>query len=128
MPSNEEIAATTNKALNRLTKWRKVFAARVLGRQTMTLCKSSSEAPGPVVGLQDQFELTMILRVELNALAGLLIAKGVFTAAEFTEHTGKEADILAKAYEHSFPGFKAVDTGLDINMSLANDTMNNWPT
>src|SRR5258707_10424244 len=56
-------------ALNRLTKWRTHYAGWQLG----TRAKGDPESDA----VRDHRELTMLLRVELTALTGLLMRKGV---------------------------------------------------
>lgn len=105
-------------ALNRLTKWRTVFAGWQLG----TRAKGDPECDA----VRDHREVTMLMRCELNALAGLLIEKGVFTVEEFQRRLDSEADHLSAQYARKFPGFKATDDGIDMNLAIARDTMRGW--
>ncbi len=105
-------------AVERLCKWRAVFTGWQLGT------REKGDAEGDAV--RDHREVTMLLRAELNAVTQLLIAKGVFTAHEFTLQLDIEAEHLSKAYEKKFPGFKAVDEGMTMNLALARDTMRGW--
>ncbi|HEX8867345.1 MAG TPA: hypothetical protein VF821_16930, partial [Lentzea sp.] len=52
-------------------------------------------------------------------LTGLLIKKGLFDAAEFTEALGKEADQLSRDYERVFPGMEAIDEGIRMTPEAA---------
>lgn len=107
-----------SKALNRLAKWRTVFAGWQLG----TRAKGDPECDA----VRDHRELTLMLRAELNALVALMVAKKVFTAEEYNAQLDIEADHLSKSFEKRFPGFKATDYGLDVNVALARDTMQGW--
>jgi hypothetical protein len=106
------------KTLNRLTKWRSVFAGWQLGTRTDTdpECRA----------VRDHREITILMRAELSALVNLLAAKGVFTAAEYEAALMVEADALDKAYQAQFPGFRSSDSGMVINPALAKDTMAGW--
>lgn len=105
-------------ALNRLAKWRAVFAGWQLG----TRPKGEPECDA----VRDHRELTLLMRAELSALEGLLIAKGVFTAQELASQIDIEADLYCKALQKRFPGFKATDYGMEVNTSIAADTMRGW--
>jgi len=104
--------------LNRLGKWRTVFAGWQLG----TRAKGDPESDA----LRHHREATMLLRADVNALTAMLIKKGVFTAAEYTEQVQDEARHLCSEYERRFPGFKATDDGLSINTAIARDTTAGW--
>lgn len=107
-------------ALQRLAKWRTVFAGWQLG----TRDKADPEA----AAVRDHRELTMIMRAELSALTGLMIEKGVFTAQEFSDALEAEADLLSKDYEKRFPGVRATDTGIEMNVAVMREhgTMEGW--
>jgi hypothetical protein len=104
--------------IERLGKWRSVFAGWQLGTRP--------NADPECAAVRDHRELSMALRADANALAALLIAKGVFTAEEFTTQLQDEAQYLCREYERRFPGFKAADYGMDINVAIARDTMAGW--
>lgn len=95
-------------AIERLCKWRNVFVSWQLG----TRLKEDPEASA----LRDHRELTILLRAEVTALSSLLIAKGVFTAEEFTRQLAEEAELLNQAYEKKFPGFTAHLHGIEIDL------------
>lgn len=105
-------------ALNRLCKWRVVFVGWQLG----TRVKGDPEADA----VKDMNEQRILQRVELNALAALLIKKGVFTIDEFNEELIVEAGELEKAFQRKFPGYRASDTGMIINPAIAADTTRGW--
>jgi hypothetical protein len=109
---------TNTDWIERLGKWRTVFAGWQLGT------RPKGEPEGDAV--RDHRELSMALRAEVSALTQLLIAKGVFTAREYTDQVQDEAQHLCRAYEQKFPGFKATDYGMEINAEIARDTMAGW--
>lgn len=71
--------------VNRLAKWRTVFAGWQLG----TRPKSDQECQA----VRDAAEARLIMRAELSGITALLIAKGVFTAEEFGAQLNVEANI-----------------------------------
>lgn len=91
-------------ALNRLCKWRAIFAGWQLG----TRKKGDPECDA----VRDHREVTIVMRAEITAVTQLLIAKGVFTLEEFDAQVITEAGYLERAYENIFPGVKATDAGL----------------
>lgn len=104
-------------ALNRLAKWRGVFAGWQLG----TRPKGDPESDA----IRDHREATILLRAEGNALVQLLIAAGVFTAEQWAAQLETEADLLCVAYEDRFPGIRAVNEGL-VYDGRAVETMKGW--
>ena len=105
-------------AIERLAKWRMVFAGWQLG----TRIKGDPECDA----VRDHREVTIIMRAELSALARLCVERGVFTAEEFTRALAEECEILNKAYEEKFPGFKATAMGITIDTKAASNTMKGW--
>jgi hypothetical protein len=109
--------ADPRRNLNRLAKWRSLFAGWQLG--TRPIGDPECDA------VRDHREATIIQRAELSALTGLLIEKGVFTAEEFGVVLAHEADQLSQDYERRFPGVKATDIGLEMDGRAA-QTMKGW--
>ena len=109
---------TSFEALNRLCKWRSVFAGWQLGTRTDT----DPEARA----VRDHREVTILLRAEVSALVALLIEKGVFTVEEFNQQCIVEAEHLERAYEKKFPGFKATDSGMLGDVATLRETMKGW--
>jgi hypothetical protein len=107
-----------NRVLQKLCKWRGVFAGWQLG----TRPNSDPECQA----VRDHREVTMLLRVEVTALTSLLIEKGVFTEGEFSQQVGVEAQHLDKAYEEKFPGVSTSDVGVELKMPEAFETMKGW--
>lgn len=104
--------------LQRLCKWRSVFTGWQLG----TRAKGDPEGDA----VRDHRELTIMLRAEVSALTCVLIKKGLFTTEEFRTQLQDEAKHLCEAYERRFPGFKAVDVGMTMDLHIARDTMQGW--
>lgn len=104
--------------LNRLTKWRSVFAGWQLGTRPDTdpTCRA----------VRDHREVTILLRAEVSALVGLLVLKGAITTAEWETQLEREAQLLDAEYQKRFPGFRASDSGISMNPVLARDTMQGW--
>lgn len=103
-------------SLERLCKWRMVLAGWVFGTRLMN-------DPG-TKGARDLMDKQLIYRVELSALAALLIKKGIFTAEEFMRQMDVEGEILQTAHERMFPGFKATADGMHIfDVQIAQKTM-----
>lgn len=105
-------------ALNRLAKWRTIFTGWQLGT------RSSTDPEAQAV--RDHRELTILMRAELNALVQMLVAKQVFTVQEFTDQLDIEAEHLSKQYEHKFPGCRATDIGIDIDVAKFAETSAHW--
>lgn len=108
--------------MNRLCKWRTVLAGWHTGTKSL---RTPSGTPEPgVQAMRDFMDKWLITRVESNALAGLMIAKGVFTAEEFTLACYQEAVHLDAQLQRQFPGFVTSDDGVTIyDMKLARKTM-----
>lgn len=109
--------------MNRLCKWRRVFVWWQLGRSRFSGSQSTDAEANAIA---DHREVTMLLRAEVNALAALLVEKGIITTLEWTVKVGEEADALATVYQLKFPGIRATADGLDLNTSIAADTMQGW--
>lgn len=107
---------SAREALEKLCKWRSLLAGWHGGSGLV-------DAPG-VKALRDEADHRLIVRVELNALLGLLIQKGVFTVEEFDRALEVEAKQYDKEMAVKFPGFRATAAGLEIfSMDLAQTTM-----
>lgn len=107
-----------NAALQKLCKWRSVFAGWQLG--TRSIKDAECQA------VRDHREVTMLLRAEVNALTTLLVDKGCFTAAEFTKQVGIEAELLDKAFEKRFPGISTTLVGVEYQAPACIETMKDW--
>lgn len=116
-PKEREIEARANRALNVLAKWRAHFAGWQLGTRSI-------EDP-ECQAVRDHREATIMMRAELSALTGLLIDRGVFTAADYTEALAREAELLSADYSERFPGVTATEHGLAYTPE-AQEHMKNW--
>lgn len=115
-------AGEYGSATHRLTRWRSIFAGWQLG----TRPDSDPECQA----VRDHRELSMLLRAEVTAITGLLIRKGIITEEEFDAELDaeleQEAALLEAAYQRRFPGFKATDEGMQIDVQVARHTMRGW--
>src|ERR1700747_2794808 len=112
--NREQLMDLYSKVLNKFCKWKIVFASWQLGTRTDTDAECAA--------VKDHREVTMLLRVEYNALTKLLVNKGLCTEEELAEAVIDEALHLDKAYEAFFPGFSTTDHGLNIDPKKANET------
>lgn len=101
--------------MNKLTKWRNVFASWQLGTR--------SREDGECRAVKDHREITISLRAEMNALVGLLLKKGVITEEGWTASLISEAGQLDKDFEEKFPGFSTTQEGISMDVQRAADTM-----
>ena len=109
-----------SRTLNRLCKWRTVFSGWQLG----TRAKGDPESDA----VSHHREATIMLRIEVSALIGLLIKNKLFSLDELHTQLIEEATALGEEYEKFFPGFSATETGMKMTMPQARETMNkrNW--
>jgi hypothetical protein len=106
------------EAVNRLTKWRSVFAGRWLGTRAST--------DPETIAVRDVVEKLLILRAEVNALIHLATARGDFTVVQLQDRIAIECAHLEAGLEKEFPGFKSNDTGMTIDTNVAVETMRGW--
>jgi hypothetical protein len=106
------------RALNIVCKWRTLLAGWQLG----TRPKGDPECDA----VKDHRELTILLRVEANALADVLVRKGLITQPEFEAACEREATALSKDYEARFPGVSADINGLRIDTQRVQGWMRDW--
>lgn len=104
--------------LNRVAKWRNVFAGWQLGTR--------SDTDPEAKAVKDQREALILMRIEVTAMVALMIEKNVFTEQEFKASMIREADFLDKVFEKAFPGFSVADYGVKMTMPEAGETMRNW--
>lgn len=119
---NDILRTKCVNALNKLAKWRTVFAGRFFGSIP------ADYVPGKAY--RDDVEARLLLRVEVNALCRLLIEKKVFTDAEWQQMLHDEALTLDMLLEKKFPGFKTDQNGviMDAVTIRENKTMEGWPS
>src|SRR5262245_2033665 len=106
-----------DRALQKLAKWRMIFAGWQLGTRT----KDDPETQA----VRDHRELTLLMRVELNAWTRLLIDKGVITEQEWINALEKEAQQYDRDLEQRFPGARTSAAGLHLD-ERAQGWMKNW--
>jgi hypothetical protein len=110
-------ALAARAALERLGKWRSIFAGWQLG----TRPNDDPECQA----VRDAAEARLMLRAEVTAVVNLLTERGVFTEDEWFAQLAIEADMLSLTLEERFPGVRATDTGLDIDARAA-EWMAKW--
>jgi hypothetical protein len=108
---------TLTSVLNKLCKWRRFFASWQLGTR--------SADDGEFKAVAHHRELSILLRAELTAMTGLLIAKGLITQEEFADALEAEAKRLDHDYEETFPGWRSTMDGMSMKMPEALETMRN---
>jgi len=108
------------EALNRVAKWRTLFAGWQLG----TRPKGDPESDA----VRHHREVRIRLRVESSALIGVLLRKGIITQAEWENALEMEANMLSDNYANRFPGVTATDNGLLMDFNVINDRgwMKGW--
>ena len=116
--SDEQVAAIADRVLNRLCKWRSVFAGWQLGTRLDTDAECRA--------VRDHREVTILLRAEVNALTKCLIDAGVITSRSYTEALILEVEHLDAAFAKKFPGTTATDDGIAYDLPLAAETMRGW--
>lgn len=110
--------ARTMRALNIVAKWRTLFSGWQLG----TRPKGDPESDA----VRDHREATILLRVEVSALASLLLRKGVLTETELQASLEREALTLSEAFAEKFPGVTAFEDGLRVDPQRASSWMGGW--
>ena len=108
----------TMRALELLGKWRRLFAGWQLGTRLDTDAEFRAVA--------DHRELTILLRVEASALAGVLLRKGLITEEEWLRALQEEADQLNADFARRFPGITASPDGMVYSLPEAAETMKGW--
>lgn len=118
-PEPDLNSALAYNALNKVCKWRMLFAGWQLG----TRVKGDPESDA----VRDMRELLIMLRVEVNTLSTLLAEKGVITTADFQKQLKIEAEMLDKEFEKRFPGFRSTEIGLEVfDVHKAAETQKGW--
>lgn len=94
----------TRALLEKVCKWRSLFAGWQLGTRTDTDPEAAA--------VRDTREILILLRIETTALTRLLLDVGVFTTSQLDAAIGSEARNLDRDYERRFPGVTATEHGL----------------
>lgn len=105
-------------AVNKLAKWRAVFAGWQLGSRPLGDAESDA--------VRDHREATMLLRAEVTALMRALVEKGTITHADMQRLIAEEALHLDAMFERRFPGFKSTSNGMVMDVQVAAETMKGW--
>ncbi len=105
------------QALNRVAKWRTLLTGWQLGT------RPKGDPEGDAV--RDHRELSLLLRVEVNAAVSLLLAKGIITEDDWARALIREADAYEAALEKRWPGVRATDAGLSMDKRAA-EWMQHW--
>lgn len=96
------------ETLDRVAKWRAIFASWQLGTRTDT--------DGECLAVRDHREATMMLRIEMDALVTLLINKKVITEDDLVRRATDAAFAFEAGCEERFPGAKATADGMKIDV------------
>lgn len=107
-----------SRSLNRLAKWRAHFAGWQLG----TRLKDDPECEA----VRDHREATLMTKVELTAIVGLLLEKGIITHEDFHAHLIEEAGVMEQVLEQRWPGARATDDGMTYDLAQASSWMQGW--
>lgn len=113
----ENLNEKCSQVLNRLAKWRGIFAGWQLG----TRSKEDPECQA----VRDHREATLLLRAELSAFTALALRKGLFSPDEFHRQLIDEAEALDHELSRRFPGITSSDHGMVLD-SRAVETMKGW--
>lgn len=106
-------------AMNKVTKWRVLLTGWQLG----TRPKGDPEADA----VRDLRELCICLRVELNTVNALLLKHGIVTPEQYHSELIDEAQKYDQGFERRFPGFRAIDNGIEIfDVQKAMETQKGW--
>ena len=105
--------------INRLDRWPMALVGRLLG----TVIPDTPKAKG----VREHLRELLRHRAELNTIAGLLREKGVITQEEYTARLQEESRWYCDQLEKQFPGFRATDIGVDIDIPQAYKTTRGWP-
>lgn len=112
--TDKALLVAYTSALNRLHKWRKIFVSWQLGTRPDT--------DGEALAVADHRSLSLLMRAEINAMTALFIKKGVFTEEEFVTQVIEEAKLMDRDMEGRFPGVRAVNEGLAIDIEKFKET------
>lgn len=118
MSTLEERRAIMTAALNKVCKWRQTLAGWQLGMRSTEDPESNA--------VRDTRELLIVLRVELNALTGLLMKSGAITEADWCDAVAEEAAHYDAGFERRFPGFSTSQGGVDVDVRVAAETMKRY--
>ena len=120
--SSTTLAMEVRRAAQRLQQFGRLAASRLFG--TMLSTDGRSKA------VVDEWERSLILRAEMNALVGLLIDKGIVTEAEWAARSVEALRHLADAHAKTWPELTVDETGIhihDMAAHAARAKAERWP-
>ena len=119
LDEGEPLSQRLFNALNKLAKWRSVFAGWQLGTRAATDPECQA--------VRDHREVTILLRAEVTALTNIIRQKGLATEEEIQAALLEEAQLLDKDFEKKFPGATTSEIGVHFdNTSGKLEWMKNW--
>jgi hypothetical protein len=110
-----ELERRLRAAQEKLGKWRGLYAGWWFG--TKPIGDSQAKAA------RDNFDRTIMLRCEVNALTAILLDKGVCTTDEFVAHLLEEVEHMDRELERQWPGFYTDGASLHMKLPAAAETM-----
>jgi len=116
--SEDERAKRTDRALDRLAKWRTILAGWQLG----TRAKGDPESDA----VRDHREATLLLRAEVSALTELLVRSGVVSLSDYLDELTVQADQLNNRLGERFPGVTVTDDGIVVEVVKVYPWMKDW--
>jgi hypothetical protein len=118
--SLDEQRRRTRAALNKVARWRTIYAGWQLGTRPDTDPETRA--------VRDHRDLSTLLRIDATALASLLIDKGVFTEQEWLAMQERAAMQLDEDLERKFPGARTTDIGVQFyDMDRAMEWWSKFP-
>lgn len=109
--SEDDLRQALSRWLNRLAKWRMVFAGWQLGTRT--------DVDPEARAVRDHREVTLMLRAEMNALVALLIGKDLMSMEDWMAQLTREAQLLDEAMSRRFPGMRSSEDGMIFTQEAA---------
>lgn len=119
---NDTLRAELRRAAQRLRQFGRLAASRLFG----TLPTTS----GRYKAVVDEWERSLLLRAEMNALVLLLVDKKVVTSAEWTARVVEEIRALADAHQKLWPELTTDEVGIhvhDAQAFAARSKSEGWP-
>lgn len=115
---NEILAKKVQNAMNRIAKWRNIYAGWQLGTR--------SDQDPEAQAVRDMFDKFIALRVEVNALLTLMTEKKVFSADEFGETLLMEIQLYDEMLMRRWPGAEATDAGMKFDIQKVQPWMSRF--
>lgn len=112
-----DLVARLREAQEKLGKWRGLYAGWWFGTRP-----NSDPQAGAA---RDNFDRTIMLRCEVTALTRILLEKGLATQEDLQRAVLEEVQEMDRMLERSWPGFHTSQTGLEMDLLKAAETMRN---